>query len=375
MTGLYYIFTVSRWYGRILSPYTEFDAWGAHFLLACFGQASHLLGPTIWSDRYSVTILPACSASEFIAFFCAAVIVFPVGWPARAAGLALGFAGIGLLNEIRVASVFWTGDHFGKIADILHEDIWPPILVFGIILFYAIWVRWTLKAASQPGDKVILRFSRRLILAYLLLLPPWPVLSDAYGAFIKSLGETAFGGVTERRELSFETPTDSDNTLPPRAFLPTRAVIVNRVLMASDGSGPVRNLDFSAWTVGWAPTILVVALIFATPVSWPRRWRAFLIGFTLIHVLVLIALRVCIWTESAEIGLVKFTPLWKDFANGLRMAVLEQLSFTGPVLVWIVATLRREDAIAIPGIFARTVTSGPPGSERGAGMNILPHQT
>ncbi len=345
LTGLYYCFAATPWYGSVLVPYLDASARVAHFILAGFGNPSNVSGPTVWSARYSVTILPACSASEFIAFFCAAVLVFPTGWLQRMVGLAFGVIAIGLLNEVRLASVFWTGDHFGNVANIVHEEIWPPLLVIAMILLYAAWLRWALRTEQKSANKAILGFSLRLVVVYLLLLPPWPLFSDAYGVFFKSLGETVFAESNTRQEFSFETPADSQQ------FLPMRVVIVNQSLMARDGSGPVRNLDFSAWDFGWRPTMLNFALILATPIPWSRRWLVLIAGCALIHLLMLITLRVCIWTESAEIGLLTFTPPWRMVAAGLREALITQLSFAGPVLVWLLVTFRREDGAAILGSF------------------------
>ena len=181
-------------------------------------------------------------------------------------------------------------------------------------------------------------FVCRFVLVYALLAIPWPGLNTAYGHYFRALGRMVFGD-NDRRELSFEAPGENERHLHD-----TRIVIVNRALMHADGSGPVRNLDMNASGFSRA-TALLLALIFATPIPWRRRVWAMVWGLLWIHAFILLFLGFCIWNESAEIGLVTLSPFWKSFANGLKEAVIAQLSLAISVLIWILVTFRRGDRL------------------------------
>ncbi|MGB8169129.1 MAG: hypothetical protein WCF18_16650 [Chthoniobacteraceae bacterium] len=124
-------------------------------------------------------------------------------------------------------------------------------------------------------------------------------------------------------------------------------MIVNRTLMASDGSGPVRNVDIDLGRLGTRPLALLLALIFATPIPWKRRAVAAVVGLLLLHVGVLLFLSFCLWVESAEVQLVAFSPTMKALAKGAEAAGVAQFPIAGPVLIWIVVTFRREDIMRL----------------------------
>jgi hypothetical protein len=182
------------------------------------------------------------------------------------------------------------------------------------------------------------RFLCRFVIIYTILALPWPGLSKAYGNYFRAICRIVFSADDGQRELSFETP--GDNSPRPND---TRVVIVNKSLMHPDGSGPVRNLDAN---IGWQSIALLVALILATPISWPRRGWALLWGLLAIHAFQLLFLNICILNESAELSLV--SPFWKEVTSRGRQALTGQVNLAIPVLIWLLVTFRREDRQALP---------------------------
>ena len=185
---------------------------------------------------------------------------------------------------------------------------------------------------SSPLKKFLVRFA----LVYALLLLPWPGFDDAYSAYFRAFGSMVFAG-TERTEITFETATDL-----PRKNL-TRLEIVNKALMNYDGSGPLRQLDLSAVSVGWRPLALFLALTVATPLPWCRRIRALIWGTIGLHLALLLFLGVSILDESTEISLVTLTPFWKAALSGFKMVLFSQIGFFLPVLIWGLVTFRGGD--------------------------------
>jgi hypothetical protein len=183
--------------------------------------------------------------------------------------------------------------------------------------------------------KALWLFLCRLVVIYVILAFPWPGLSKAYSVYFRAICRMVFSADDGRRELSFEAPAE-DSKRPND----TRIVIVNKELMHPDGSGPVRNVDIS---FGWLSTALLLALILATPIPWPRRGWALFWGLLGIHCFLLLFLAFCIWRESAEISLITLTPFWKTVVDAGREALAGQANLAAPVLIWILVTFRREN--------------------------------
>ncbi len=191
----------------------------------------------------------------------------------------------------------------------------------------------------MPRLNPVAGFLCRVALVYALLVAPWPGWELAAGAYFRVVAHGVLGGVRDNREVTFEPYPDQ----PER----TRVVIVNPALMNREGAGPVRNVDVDLDRLGLRPLALLLALIFATPVSWTRRFRAALAGVLLLHVCLLAMLGYLLWVESAEVLLVEFTPGGKALATGLKSATFAQVVIALPVLIWMLVTLRREDGLRL----------------------------
>ncbi|MEI8294083.1 MAG: hypothetical protein WCG66_08850 [bacterium] len=129
-----------------------------------------------------------------------------------------------------------------------------------------------------------------------------------------------------RQELSLESAKTARGD--------TRVVIVNRSLMAADGSGPVRNLDFHSRSLAWSPACLLSALILASSVPWPRRLRALGLGLLLQHGVILVLLGFCVWLDSAALGLARVPPLTERMLVTAKEGFLHNLPLALPVLMW-----------------------------------------
>ena len=122
-----------------------------------------------------------------------------------------------------------------------------------------------------------------------------------------------------------------------------RIVILNRALMARDGSGPVRNLDVNPVGLIWVPVALLGALVFMAPASAARRATAAALGCGAQQVFVAAVLSFAVWHNSAEIGLGNLSPWLQATAPRVSGILLHQITFAGPVVVWFLVAFRRED--------------------------------
>jgi hypothetical protein len=178
-------------------------------------------------------------------------------------------------------------------------------------------------------------FCWRFVLAYGLLIAPWPGWNAAYGSWFRALNQSVFVSDGQRL-LRFEAAKDV------RVPMDTLIELANRA--RGDGSGNLAGMRLllDSRGVGWIPSALFIALTLASPVGWRRRAWALALGFVLIHVYIVFSVGCFIWNQSAGIGLVALPPFLKAVVAGLEETMVIQLgaSFVVPVVIWAVVTFR-----------------------------------
>lgn len=173
----------------------------------------------------------------------------------------------------------------------------------------------------------IAQFLFRMGVIFCVLQLSWPVLGPLYEGAFRGVASFVFARDDSAREVSFRAHKTRAGD--------TRADIVNRKLMAADGSGPVREMDFGIRAMGWNPTTLLCALVLASPIAWGRRWRAFAVGVLVLQLFVLAILGMSLWLESSHVGLVDWSPTWQEYVAKLRQVLVDATRLAVPVLLWV----------------------------------------
>jgi len=181
----------------------------------------------------------------------------------------------------------------------------------------------------------IARFLLRVVVLFCLLQLSWPLLGRWYEEAFRGVASVLFERDSAEREVTFRPHNSRAGD--------TRVEIVNRKLMALDGSGPMRELDFGVWSLGWNPTTLFCALVLATPLTWSRRWRALVVGAAGLQVLVLAVLAMSLWLESSFMGLVDLSPTWQGRVGTLKQALVDATRLAAPVLLWVMVIYRKPE--------------------------------
>ena len=185
-----------------------------------------------------------------------------------------------------------------------------------------------------PRDRTV-GFVLKLLLLYGLLAAPWPGVRGAYSVAYRAAANLVFGsfggGVVRFRA----SPSG-------REEMDAEIVIRNR-------RSPVAGTTpHNSRMTGYLPTAEVIALILATPIPWPRRWRALLWGVVLVHGFVALRLVITLlhWFSVEEPwALYDPSPFWGNVLSTLfEFAVLAPTcTFLVPALIWILVTFRRSD--------------------------------
>jgi hypothetical protein len=205
----------------------------------------------------------------------------------------------------------------------------------------------------------------RFVLAYGLLMAPWPGWVETYGKIYSSAAAFLFES------------TDPNRSVRIRHFVPRRGTTAETWSQDTSVSLQIRgpSVGFrevppfstgrSSRYTGYAPTALAIALVLATPVSWRRRgsalpWAVLLAsGFS--------ALMLAIWIHGWFYGqeCISLAQFSAQYASRARM-VASLLKMTGemapyyiaPVFIWTLVSLRRKD---LESLFEKpAITHDPP---------------
>jgi exosortase/archaeosortase family protein len=122
-------------FGLFRVPWT-----GVHIFLPAT-QAQAAVGTALFGpSSLPVEATLACSGADALALCCGAIAAYPVCWRMRAAGIAIGTAGILGLNTIRIGTL-GRAAATPRVFDALHVYIWPAVLTIAIAGLVFGWMR------------------------------------------------------------------------------------------------------------------------------------------------------------------------------------------------------------------------------------------
>ncbi len=177
----------------------------------------------------------------------------------------------------------------------------------------------------------ILGFAARFLLGYGVLMVLWPVVRGGYRELFRTGGDSFFGALCSVRFEGLPKSEDTDDT---------------KIFVKSRESSKWTWMTVSSRHVGFMSTAAVVGLIVATPIPWSRRARALLWGLALVHGFIALRLGVLIAYVMSLAGRETLpATLWNLSVDRgvLSIATGQAFSYIGPVVIWLLVSLRRED--------------------------------
>jgi exosortase/archaeosortase family protein len=127
---------------RILAASAIGNVWLASAILDRLGENTRVTEATFQSAKYAITVLPTCSASEFLLFYCATVIAFPARVSRKVSGILIGIVALLALNQLRILSLYYVGSYFPRFFDTIHEDLWSMLLIIAVVVLCVTWIGW-----------------------------------------------------------------------------------------------------------------------------------------------------------------------------------------------------------------------------------------
>lgn len=153
LTALFYLILLTPLSKRMVAGVTVGEARLSGAVLNLIGQHNRVDGVTLSSGgRSAITVVSTCSGFDFLSFFTAAVLVFPVPFAKKLAGLFTGIPLLLALNLVRIMSLFFVQIHYPGVFDLVHEEIWAFVLIIATIVLYVTWMKWAGTASFHEVD-------------------------------------------------------------------------------------------------------------------------------------------------------------------------------------------------------------------------------
>lgn len=171
----------------------------------------------------------------------------------------------------------------------------------------------------------------------------------AYQQFFRSMGEGLFGDSGKNGIVRFMEVDDKENYNPESHSM----ILMGNRLQAQRAAQQGKNVDVSKvyvndYMVGFLPTMTLLALLLATPMTMRRKIWAVLIGLLLIALFVILRQWILVITDMANNPALELMSVSKgtvEFLIGLKRVLVTNIVVTMmvPFLLWGLIVFRTED--------------------------------
>jgi exosortase H (IPTLxxWG-CTERM-specific) len=108
-------------------------------LLNLLGNRTTVVGATIQSPRFSLSVVTACTGLFLTAVFIAAVVAYPSRLREKLVGAAAGATAIFALNLVRLVTLFYVGVYLPRLVEPVHLLVWQSLLIVFVLVFWLLW--------------------------------------------------------------------------------------------------------------------------------------------------------------------------------------------------------------------------------------------
>ena len=135
------------------------------------------------------------------------------------------------------------------------------------------------------NTKPIIQFIAVFLLSYVVLMVIGTQSEETYAKKFRGFGKTFFSEFKDIGRVWFEEHKESTEK-----HFNTKLTFFNQQQYDKAGKKGERlkagSITASSWYTGFLPTILLISLIVASPVSWKRKGIALLLGLLLVHLFI-----------------------------------------------------------------------------------------
>ena len=182
-------------------------------------------------------------------------------------------------------------------------------------------------------------FLLRLMLIYAVLALAWLVVGDSYRTGFHQAGVWSFDGRSDSISVSF-LPFENTASGDPDTLIQLRV---------PDRKRP-KKVRCSSRILGYAPTVVLLALVVASPISrWRRLWASIL-GVLLVcaFVEVRVGLLLLDAASDVKVEMITLSPWVKSLVGTLaKLAARIPSGYVVPVFIWMIVAFRAKDWVRI----------------------------
>ncbi|UCE61026.1 MAG: hypothetical protein JSU63_04590 [Phycisphaerales bacterium] len=184
--------------------------------------------------------------------------------------------------------------------------------------------------------KTVSWFFIKLVLTYGLFIALWVGIGDWYASAFRSAGTSIFKDFGPSGIVVFQAKEE-----------PT-ALWDSDILLGNHETKRALPKPFGTRYRGYAPTSVLLALVFASPLPWRRRLLAAAAGLVLLYLWIGFGLWLQImagYAGSDEIRMYELTPFVDKTLSYMSFVVATSTvsQYAMPVFFWILVTFRRDD--------------------------------
>ncbi len=151
LMSLFYAFIAfAPYYKHVLPSYHHLIARLSGGVLAFIGQDITVAGTSIFSPGFAVRIVRGCDAVDAIVLFVFAVLAFPAPFLRKVPGIIAGMLLLGILNLVRVVSLFLIGVYFPRAFAAMHISVWQAMFIFLTVILWILWLLWATQSQMSP---------------------------------------------------------------------------------------------------------------------------------------------------------------------------------------------------------------------------------
>ena len=192
---------------------------------------------------------------------------------------------------------------------------------------------------SLITPKGAIRFFCLFLLAFGLLMAPWPRLGGVYTKFYSAGAAFLFGSFGPTGTVAFEPLHNSEHDL--------HVTLYNQAQVGPDGDAVAIRTRHNSRHAGYMYTAFLAALILATPIPARRKGLALFLGIILFHGLAAIQLGLRIFHAFTNKPLSMFvlSPFSRRVLSICHQAFAVNVTFgfVVCVFIWILVCFRRSD--------------------------------
>lgn len=258
LAGIFYWISQSQWFREIISDrLAVLNAGATTWALSLLGVRLQQAGATVVTPAIPVEIAESCTGSLVFMILAAAILPFPVSWKSRLRGITLGFLALVLINLFRTSLIILVVSRYPGSLWTWHIVIGQVVVITGITGFFLWWA----KDSQQDVLFSFLRNNRTIFHALFLFSIGYLCGYQAYRIFLESAVGLYVKGHIE---------THTSWILASLTHLPLQ----NHLSQSSS-----YRVNLIEGCLSSPMVVLFVAVVFAWPARWWKRFLIISLGF------------------------------------------------------------------------------------------------